>query len=83
MGWIAAALVGLIGWLLVRDVRDGQTGVAVFSVNKNNRPIGYWAIMAAWFLSWIYCALIVIGSLIVKTECESIDPCVMTVRIPQ
>ena len=81
MGWIAALFVGVLGWLLVRDIRMGATALALVHARRDERPRTYWAIMAFWSLCLLLSALLAWAAYIFETTCVS-DPCVGVVMIP-
>ena len=80
-GLVAALLAGLLGWLLVHDVRARETALAIFHARRDDRPRIYWAIMAFWSLCLLMSALLAWGAYMFETSCTG-DPCVVMVKIP-
>ena len=83
MGWVAALLVGLLGWVLARDVRSRETALAVLRARRDDQPKSYWAIIGFWAICLLVCALLTLEAYFSQTMCEERNPCVVTVRMAQ
>ena len=74
MGWIAAFLLGLLGWVLARDVRTRRTALATISAHRDDQPGTYWAIMGFWGGCLLICAVLMWGAL-ESDPCTEQSPC--------
>ena len=81
MGWVAAFLVGLLGWVLVRDVRGRETALALIRAHRDDQPRAYWAIMGFWLICLLVCAFLTLGAYIGDT-CRETNPCVVIIKAP-
>lgn len=80
MGWLAALFVGLIGWLLTRDMRTRETALMAGRVRRDTRPGAYWTIMAFWALCLLLSALLALGEYFFRTNCTD-APCTIEIRM--
>ena len=82
-GFVAALLAGLLGWLLVHDVRTRETALAIFHARRDDRPRIYWAIMAFWSLCLLMSAIVAWGAYVIQTACrDAACPLVVTIAAP-
>ena len=81
MGWIAALFVGLLGWLLVRDIRERETALVTIQAYRASRPVVYWAIIAFWSICLLLCLLLALGAYFQEAYCEGEETCVLVLQV--
>jgi hypothetical protein len=81
VGWVAALLTGLLGWVLARDVRRRETALAMLYAHRDDQPGPYWAIMGFWAICLLFCALLALAAYLADDICEGQDPCNITVEV--
>ena len=79
MGFVAALFVGVLGWLLVHDIRTHKTGLATIRAHRGDKPAAYWAVMAFWLLCLVVSALFALDGYFPDPACEGVDNCIVVV----
>ena len=83
LGILSGLMAIVLGWLIARDFRRGQTGLFIYSADRKLNGLGYWSFMAIWLMALLFCTLFAIGALIAANQCGGEMSCTVTVSVPE